>query len=279
MIKKMTKIKHAFVFLILFFSAIFLSVSNAAVIKKLKVDPHQVLKVSTPSTCLSSTLSLINPTNWYAQGQLTITNNCSSPQALNNAVVSFQSNSNNLTAMWGGVNSSAPFTYTGNIASTVLIIQNDPLPIGQKLTLFFGINLVGTPFDLTSANNTLSVIPYSPTPSNGEIDVTVDPSGVVGVTTSSEIDITGPGLTQPYVILNSSWSAPTTFQVTGLAYGTYTITAKPIGTSYLGTATPSTVTLNSSTPAPVSVTYQPAPATGALQINLSAAPMQGLASS
>lgn len=265
-------------FLLFFIYSLFLPL-HAAQTKILKVSPQQVINIPNKQTCLTSKLTLTSSSNWYAAATLTITNNCSASQKLNNAVVSFQSNSNNISTMWGGQNSSAPFSYKGNIASTVLIIKTDPLLVGKNLVLNFGINLTGTPFDLVSANNTLSVIPSSPTPTNGEIDVTVDPSGVSGVSDAAEIDITGPGLAQPYVILNSSWNAPTTFKVTGLAYGTYNIAAQPISNRYLGTATPSSVSLNSATPAPVTVTYQPAPAVGSLQINLSAAPLANIASS
>lgn len=246
-------------------------------VKTFKVSPYQVIKINQRSSCLTSRLSLLHPTNWYAQAELKIVNNCSSSQKLNHAIVSFQSNSNNISAMWGGVNSSAEFTYKGNIASTVLNIQNDPLLIGKTLVLNFGINLTGTVFNLAAANNTLTVIPQTSTPTNGEIDVTVDPSGVIEETGSAEIDITGPGLASPYIILNSTWNVPTIYKVTGLAYGDYAITAKPIGNTYLGSAVPSTVSLNSPTPAGVRVSYQLAPAIGSLQLNLGQAPMSGLA--
>lgn len=252
--------------------------ANPAKIIHVKLNPHQTRAVPAHLSCLNSQLTLSNPTNWYAQATLTITNNCGSSQKLNNAIVSFQSNSNNISPMWGGANSSSSFTYKGNIASTVLNIQNDPLPINKTLTLSFGINLTGTPFDLTSANSTLTVGTNTPTPANGEIDVTVDPSAAADYSGTSEIDIAGPGLTQPYVIVNSSWTAPTTFKVTGLSYGTYTVTAQPVGNQYLGSATPANVTLNSATPAPVQISYTLAPATGSLQINLAAAPLTGIAS-
>lgn len=268
--------------LLFFFLTLIVSLfppAYASQIKTLKVSPHQVMNRHIRSSCVTGTLALVSPTNWYTQAQLTITNNCGSPQQLNNAVVSFQSNSNNITAMWGGANSSAAFTYAGNIASTVLNIVTGNVPVGKNLVMNFGINLTGTAFDLTSANSTLAVILNSPTPTNGEIDVTVNPSGVTGYSGNSEIDITGPGLTTPYVILNSSWNTSTTFKVTGLAYGTYTVTAQAISSLYLGNATPSSVSVNSGTPVPVSVTYTPAAATGALQINLGQAPIQNIASS
>jgi hypothetical protein len=254
--------------------------TNPAQIRMLAVNSNQVVNKPAALSCLTASISLGSPTNiWYTSAKFSVTNNCSSSQNLNNAVVSFQSNSSNVEAMWGGVNSSSAFTYQGSIASTVLNIQSGKLNIGKTLVLNFGINLSGSPFDLNSANNTLAVVPSSPTPTNGEIDVTVDPTGMSGVTSPAQINVTGPGLSSPYVITNTSWNSPTVYKITGLAYGTYTISPQPIGSTYVGIAMPATVSVNSSTPVTSTVTYQPAPAVGSLQISLGAAPMTGLASS
>jgi len=286
----MTVIKSLFLWCMIFFLSWFPSVQAASETNVVEINPKQIQMLTvnadqvvikpTMLSCLSPKISLGSPANiWYTSATFTVTNNCSSPQNLNNAIVSFQSNSTNVAAMWGGANNSSAFTYQGNIASTVLNIQTGNLGIGQTLTLNFGINLSGTAFDLTSATNTLTVVTSSPTPTNGEVDVTVNPTGMSGVTSPAQINITGPGLSSPYVITNTSWNSPTVYKVTGLAYGTYTISPQPIGTTYVGTATPATVSVSSSTPVTSTVTYQPAPAVGALQISLGSAPMQGLASS
>lgn len=243
----------------------------------LTVNPQLLMPIHKAQACLNAKLSVNSNSIWYTQATLVITNNCNAPQNLNNAVVSFQSNSNNITAMWGGQNSSSNFTYTGKIASAVLsILTGNVAANGGKLTLNFGINLTGTAFDLASANSTLQVVPNTPIPSNGAISVNVDPAGVIGYTGTAEIAISGPGLAQPYVITNSNWTSPSTYLVQGLLYGTYSITVKPIGTSYLGSAQPASVTLGSSTPVPVAVSYVMAPPTGSLQINLGAAPLTNI---
>ncbi len=241
------------------------------------VDPHLLMPIHKTQSCIAGKLSVNSNSIWYTQATLVITNNCGAPQNLNNAVVSFQSNSNNITAMWGGQNSSSNFTYTGKIASAVLnILTGNVAANGGKLTLNFGINLTGTAFDLAAANSTLQIVPNTPIPANGAISISVDPTNVIGYTGTSEIDISGPGLTQPYVITNSNWTSVSTYLVQGLLYGTYTITVKPIGTIYLGSAQPASVNLASNTPVPVAVSYVMAPPTGSLQINLGAAPLQNI---
>jgi len=254
--------------------------NNPPQIRWLAINANQVVKKPTVSSCLASTITLGNPMSiWFTSATFTVTNNCSSAQNLNNAVVSFQSNSNNIDPMWGGGNSSSAFTFTSNIASTLLNIQTGNLGIGKTLTLNFGINLNGILFDLTSAIKTLTVVPSTPTPTNGELDVTVNPTGMSGVTNAAQINITGPGLSSPHVITNTNWNSPTVYKITGLAYGTYTISPQPIGSTYIGIATPATVSINTSTPVASTVTYQPAPSVGNLQISLGAAPMTGLTSS
>lgn len=274
----MKKFKFLISVFLIFLLCAFLPV-QADQIKVLKVQPNQRMPFLTTAGCLASKLALASGANqWYAQANLTVTNNCTINQNLQNAVASFQSNSTNLTTMWGN-GTSAPFVFKNNVASTVLLPQNSILAPGKKTVFYFGINLSGTAFDLTSANNTLNVISSTPTPSNGEIDITVDPTGTSGVTGSSEIDITGPGLTQPYVILNSNWNTPTTYKVLNLAYGTYTINALAVGSLYTAAATPATVSVSSATPIISTVTYKPAPAMGSLQLTLGAIPIAGLASS
>ncbi len=279
----MAKIKSILAGFTIFLLSLFPTVEASETLSQtrlLMVNANQIVKKPTVLSCLTPSLTLESPTNiWFTSATFTVTNNCSSSQNLNNAVVSFQSNSNNIDAMWGGINNSSAFTYAGNIASTVLNIQTGNLGIGKALTLNFGINLNGVLFDLASALKTLAIVPSTPTPTNGEVDMTVDPTGMSGVTSLAEINVTGPGLSTPYVIINTNWNSKTTYKIMGLAYGTYFISPQPIGSTYVGKAMPATVSVNSSTPVVSTVTYQPAPALGNLQISLSAAPMTGLANS
>lgn len=227
-----------------------------------------------PVSCLVSSLAFANANAWYTQARLSIKNNCTVPQNLNNAKISFQSNASSVTGPMWGDGSSGDFSMNGNIASATLIMTNDPLPAGISRVFQFGLNFAnqGT-FNLAAANSSLIVTPAGATipTSYGEIDVTINPTGASGINGSSEIDIVGSGLANPYVIQNSNWTTQSTYKVPNIPFGTYTISVKPVG-NFQGMASPASVTVNNITPQTTTITYQAVQAIGSLQLSLGDGP-------
>jgi hypothetical protein len=242
--------------------------------------------ISTPQqpACVQSSFSVASPTNsWYTAASVLVKNNCNTAIDLKNAVISFKSNSGNVGSVWTWPFASNGMTYQNGIASFTLAWQGDQyspstLATGKSIALNFGVTLSGQPFSLAAAQQSVQVIPGGtpPSPSNGAISVVVNPTGTTGITGSEVITLTNGNFSQS--VTNSTWSQPSTYPVTGLAYGTYTISAAAL-TNYLPVVVPSSVSLNSAAPQTVTITYTAKPAVGKVSVVLPAAPLSGVAES
>ena len=240
--------------------------------------------VGTPiqPTCLQTSFTATAPSNqWYTGVNIGIKNNCSTAVDLKNASVSFAANlTSGISTVWSWPFSSTPATYQGGVASFSLIFQGDQyspstVAVGASQTLSFGMNLSGQTFNVAAAQQSLQVIPNGtpPAPSNGEIDIKVNPTGTSGITGSQIITVSSGSFNQP--VTNSVWNTVSTYPVKSLAYGTYTISAAPLS-NYNTVVTPSTVAVNNATPQVVTLTYVAKPAVGTVSINLPAAPLANI---
>lgn len=231
------------------------------------VPPSQVIETPTPSGCVTGSFSALSDAKnaWYTGATLKIVNSCGTAVNLDGAAVTFTSNAVNLDGPWYPFKGTQVSVKSG-AAKFVLSSQNDTsksLAAGASTNLTMGIYLNGQIFDLGNANATLKVVPVgaaAPTPDNGVITVTVNPAGVTGLAsgTVGTITISSNALAQPIVISNSNWTSPSTYTYQGLTYATYTVAASNVG-NYSGNATPVTLTLQNSTPAGVTVSYQAIP--------------------
>jgi hypothetical protein len=234
-------------------------------------------------SCLQSSFSIADATNkWYTAASINIINKCNAVVDLKNAAISFKSNSNSLSPIWTWPFSSSAVNYANGVANFTLTWTGDQyspstLAVGASKTLSFGITLSGQVFDVASAQQSLQVIPSGtpPTPNNGQINLLINPAGMSGVTGAETITLSSGTFSQQ--VINSVWNTPSSYPVTGLAYGTYNISAAPIG-NYLPLVSPATVTVNSATPQAVTVTYRAKPSVGTVSIVLPAAPLSGLSS-
>ena len=238
----------------------------------------------TQPTCLQTSFNVQDPANkYYTSASIVVNNNCAAAVDLNKASISFASNSGSISSVWTWPFSSSPTTYQGGMISFTLLNQGDQysstsIAPGKSVSLNFGINMPGTPFNLTAAQQSLQVIPNgTPIQSNGQINIVVNPTGTTGITGAEAINIVS-GSTYNNTINNSQWNSQSTYALNNLNYGTYTISANPIG-NYNAVATPATLTVNSSTPQVTTITYVVKPQVGSINVSLPQAPLQNTATS
>lgn len=188
-------------------------------------------------SCLNGQLSVSDPKNiWSTQATLNIKNNCGVAVPLNKAVVSFQSNTDQLNQnMWGWPYGSQNFTNSGNVASAVLTNASDPLAAGQAASLFFTIPLKGSVFDLATANATLTVTPNGTPPAPpqvGTLSIQMPAAPETGVA-APLVMVSGPGFS-PAESIQTQWGVAINVcpasnpSCSGVTPGSYSLTAPSV---------------------------------------------------
>lgn len=215
------------------------------------------------SHCLKGTFSVgANP--YWTPGQLTIANQCDSTQSLDQQPISFVSQNSDgkpvlgVQTFYGWPNGSSNFTYKtvaqNNVATAIL---HGSVAAKASVTLSFGVGGLGdSSFDVGTAQNSLTIGGSGPTPANGEIDVTVDPSGAAGNTQADEIKVEGSKESQPHIITVTNWNATTKYALKDLPHDTYVVTIAPLQNGSIGVAKPASVIVDSATPQTVDVSYE-----------------------
>ncbi len=255
-------------------------------------------KLFASNSCLVGKISAQSGSQWYASGSIDITNTCDSEQSLSGETISLTSQDKNGSLVnlgtfnnWWVNGGAYVLSFTaGNGNQQVGEVTSGVSPVinaHQTISFNGGMNLNGSDYDVTTAQNSLSIgggVNPSPTPtptppvvSKGELDVSVDTSGAgcsgvsCGTVTVKVTDSNGSSIAD-FTVPSSSLGAVYTQPIKEVESGSYTVSGSTIASttvSYTPSATPK---VESSKISAVTIKYTkvtPSVKTGKATISLS----------
>lgn len=235
------------------------------------------LLAATPLTCMTM---VKGPSGWT--NSITLTNQCGQSVDMRNALLTFKSNQALKGNYWGTfgslvypenptvINEATQGGYLVKIAFTFPVGDQwwkpvTTLPSGGKVTIQFSATPQATLDALTFYPLTSSVV------QTGSIAIKYPSAPNAGITAPSIVTVSN-GSSFSKDITNGQWGQQA--MLTSVPYGTYQVSIKPInlnGSSWVGTATPANVNLNSSTQQTVTIGYSQSVQYGSITASLNQA--------
>ncbi|MEN9946582.1 MAG: hypothetical protein RLZZ293_968, partial [Pseudomonadota bacterium] len=240
-------------------------------------------KIFNNNSCLSGNVNFSGSSVWYVSGNVNITNNCDNDTTLTGQTISFNAQDlaghsvsiGTLNNWW--INDSAyqlNFT-SGNANQQIGLVSasnNSPvIKAHQTISFTGGLNLNGSAFDNTSAQNSFAINGNAPAPiTTGELDVVVDTTKanclasnacsnlVVNVNDNTGTNVAS--FTVPASAIGGVYTQPITklnqgsYSVNGSAINNTTLTYTPNANPQVTANTTSSVTLQYNQVTPVITT-------------------------
>ncbi|MBX9597159.1 MAG: hypothetical protein K2X04_01130 [Burkholderiales bacterium] len=247
----------------------------------------EVRSLFAANNCLSAKVNL-SGTGWYLSGNVTLTNNCNTSQAINGNTISFTSQ--NLAKAYVAIttplnnwwinNDQYTINFTNGGANQVIgtIIGKDTSAIllpNQSIKFDGGVNMPdGTvAYDSNTANTTLVINGSAPVAQTGTMTVSVnsknaDCSGTICNSIKVAVNDVNGKTVATVAVPATSAGAIYTQKIESLNAGSYTLSASAITNNTITYAPSAALAVVANTDTPVTVSYQQAQQVGQAAITL-----------